>query len=59
MNVARGEGTVASIAAAIGEPARARMLYGLMDGRARTGTELAVIAGVTGRTSAARLAPRS
>jgi DNA-binding transcriptional ArsR family regulator len=55
MNVARGEGTVASIAAAIGEPARARMLYGLMDGRARTGTELAVIAGVTPSTASVHL----
>ena len=33
---------VSRIAAAIGEPARARMLYCLMDGQARTSTELAV-----------------
>src|SRR5262245_4284613 len=52
---ARGEGTVASIAAAIGEPARARMLYGLMDGRARTSTELAVIAGVSPSTASVHL----
>jgi alkylated DNA nucleotide flippase Atl1 len=32
---------VSRIAAAIGEPARARMLYNLMDGHARTSTELA------------------
>ena len=34
------------IAAAIGEPARARMLYCLVDGRARTSTELAMVRGV-------------
>jgi hypothetical protein len=46
MNVEDQADVAASrIAAAIGEPARARMLYSLMDGRARTSTELAVIAG--------------
>ena len=34
------EAAVSRIAAAIGEPARARMLYGLLDDRARTATEL-------------------
>ncbi|MDE3155867.1 MAG: helix-turn-helix transcriptional regulator [Acidobacteriota bacterium] len=43
------------IAAAIGEPARARMLYCLLDGRARTSTELAAIAGVTPPTASAHL----
>jgi DNA-binding transcriptional ArsR family regulator len=43
------------IAAAIGEPARARMLYCLVDGRARTSTELAVIAGVTPSTASVHL----
>jgi DNA-binding transcriptional ArsR family regulator len=38
------DATVSAIAAAIGEPARARMLYCLADGRARTSTELAVAA---------------
>jgi hypothetical protein len=42
---------VSSIAAAIGEPARARMLYCLMDGHARTSTELAVVAGVSPSTA--------
>jgi len=43
------------IAAAIGEPARARMLYCLMDDRARTGTELAVIAEVSPSTASVHL----
>jgi DNA-binding transcriptional ArsR family regulator len=47
--------TVADIASAIGEPARARMLSSLMDGRARTATELAAIAGVTASTASAHL----
>jgi DNA-binding transcriptional ArsR family regulator len=46
---------VASIAAAIGEPARARMLYSLMDNHARTSTELAVIAGVSPATASVHL----
>ncbi len=46
---------VAPIAAAIGEPARARMLYSLVDGRARTSTELAVVAGVTPSTASVHL----
>jgi DNA-binding transcriptional ArsR family regulator len=46
----------ASIAAAIGEPARARMLYCLMDGEARTSTELAVVAAVSAPTASAHLA---
>ncbi len=33
---------VSAVAAAIGEPARARMLLSLMDGRSRTSTELAI-----------------
>jgi DNA-binding transcriptional ArsR family regulator len=47
--------TVADIAAAIGEPARARILYSLMDGRARTSTELAVVAEVSPSTASAHL----
>lgn len=45
----------APIAAAIGEPARARMLYLLMDGHARTSTELALAAGVAPATASAHL----
>ena len=54
MNVDGGsEVAVSSIAAAIGEPARARILYCLMDGRARTSTELAVVAEVSPSTTSA------
>src|ERR1700687_3659426 len=43
------------IAAAIGEPARVRILYCLLDGRARTSTELAVVADVTPSTTSVHL----
>ena len=46
---------VASIAAAIGERARARMLYALLDGHARTSTELAAVAEVTPSTASVHL----
>jgi len=46
---------VSRIAAAIGEPARARMLYCLSDGRARTSTELAAVADVTPSTASVHL----
>jgi DNA-binding transcriptional ArsR family regulator len=46
---------VSSIAAAIGEPARARMLYHLMDGHARTSTELAIVAEVAPSTASVHL----
>jgi len=46
---------VARIAGAIGEPARARMLFCLMDGHARTSTELAVVAEVATSTASAHL----
>jgi len=54
---AEGEADVAvsGIAAAIGEPARARMLYCLLDGRARTSTELAMVAEVTPSTASVHL----
>jgi DNA-binding transcriptional ArsR family regulator len=56
MDAERGEDrAVAGIAAAIGEPARARMLYCLLDGRARTSTELAVVAEVSPPTASAHL----
>jgi len=47
---------IASIAALIGDPARARMLMALMDGRALTATELAVEGGVTASTTSSHLA---
>jgi DNA-binding transcriptional ArsR family regulator len=46
---------VAGIAAAIGEPARARILYCLMDGHSRTGTELAMVAEVSPSTASVHL----
>ena len=56
MNAGPGsDAAVARIAAAIGEPARARMLYCLADGRARTSTELAVVADVTPSTASVHL----
>jgi DNA-binding transcriptional ArsR family regulator len=47
---------VSRIAAAIGEPARTRMLYCLMDGHARTSTELAMEANVSPSTASVHLA---
>ncbi len=46
---------VSRIAAAIGEPARARILYSLIDGHARTSSELAAIAEVVPSTASAHL----
>jgi DNA-binding transcriptional ArsR family regulator len=46
---------VSRIAAAIGEPARARMLYCLVDGHARTSTELAMVAEVSPSTASVHL----
>lgn len=47
---------IAEAAALIGDPARANMLAALMDGRALTATELALIAGVTPQTASGHLA---
>ena len=47
--------SISVIAAAIGEPARARILSSLLDGHARTSTELAVIACVGPSTASAHL----
>lgn len=56
MNVEQlDEVAVARIAGAIGEPARARMLFCLMDGHARTSTELAIVADVATSTASAHL----
>jgi len=46
---------ISGIAAAIGEPARARMLLCLMDGHARTSTELAMVAEVSPSTASVHL----
>lgn len=55
MDVNATDTSAAWIAAAIGEPARARMLYCLVDGRARTSTELAIVAEVSASTASAHL----
>lgn len=56
MNVEQLHEIAASrIAAAIGEPARARMLFCLLDGHARTSTELAAVADVATSTASAHL----
>jgi DNA-binding transcriptional ArsR family regulator len=56
MNVeGHADAAVSGIAAAIGEPARARMLYCLLDGRARTSTELAAVGEVTPSTASVHL----
>lgn len=49
------DAAASSIAAAIGEPARARMLYSLADGQARTSTELSVVAEVSPSTASVHL----
>ena len=46
---------IASIAATIGDPARAEMLNALMGGRALTATELARVAGITKQTTSVHL----
>lgn len=46
---------VAGIAGAIAEPARTRMLYSLLDGHARTSTELAIVAQVSPSTASVHL----
>jgi DNA-binding transcriptional ArsR family regulator len=55
MHVEHADIAVSRIAAAIGEPARARMLYCLADGRARTSTELGVVGQVSPSTASVHL----
>src|ERR1700730_5056464 len=55
MEVELADASIARVASAIAEPARARMLCSLMDGRARTSTELAVIAEVSPSTASVHL----
>jgi DNA-binding transcriptional ArsR family regulator len=56
MDVEHLDAQISGIAASIGEPARARMLYCLLDGHARTSTELGIIAEVCASTASAHLA---
>jgi DNA-binding transcriptional ArsR family regulator len=55
MDARNVDGAAAHIAAAIGEPARARMLFCLMDNHAPTATELAVVAEVSPSTASVHL----
>ena len=55
MNAQHADASAASMAAAIGEPARAAMLFSLLDGHARTTTELAAVSGVTMSTASVHL----
>jgi DNA-binding transcriptional ArsR family regulator len=56
MNVEQSDAALARVAGAIAEPARARMLCCLMDGHARTGTELAAVAEISASTASVHLA---
>ncbi len=56
MDVEDSDAPISAVAAAIAEPARTRMLCSLLDGRARTGTELAIIGGVSASTASTHLA---
>lgn len=56
MDVERLDSQISGIAASIGEPARARMLYCLLDGHARTSTELGIVAEVSPSTASVHLA---
>jgi DNA-binding transcriptional ArsR family regulator len=55
MDALNTNASLAGIAAAIGEPARALMLSCLTDGHARTSTELAMVAGVSPSTASEHL----
>lgn len=55
MDVESADAPVSGIAAAIAEPARTRMLCRLLDGHARTSTELAIVAGVSPSTASTHL----
>ena len=56
INPGSADAGAAGVAAAIGEPARTRMLYCLLDGHARTSTELAIVGEVSPSTASAHLA---
>lgn len=54
-NISTADAGLAQLAGAIAEPARARMLCSLLDGHARTATELSVLAEVVASTASAHL----
>src|ERR1700759_863504 len=51
--------SIAEIAALVGNPARTNILQALMDGRARTASELAYAAGVSPQTTSGHLAKKT
>lgn len=56
MNEDSADARLARVAGALADPARARMLCSLLDGRARTATELAMLAEVAPSTASSHLA---
>jgi DNA-binding transcriptional ArsR family regulator len=56
MDAQSDDTAISRVAGAIAEPARTKMLCSLMDGHARTSTEMAVIADVSTSTASAHLA---
>jgi DNA-binding transcriptional ArsR family regulator len=56
MDVGGADARLSAVAAAIAEPARTQMLCRLLDGCARTSTELAIVAGVSPSTASVHLA---
>lgn len=56
MDAQRNDTAISRVAGAIAEPARTKMLCSLMDGHARTSTEMAAIADVAASTASAHLA---
>lgn len=56
MDIEQQDSSISAVAAAIAAPARTRMLCSLMDGHARTSTELAAVAGVCASTASEHLA---
>src|ERR1700690_2090227 len=56
MDVEHLDGQISGIAASIGEPARARMLYCVLDGHARTSTELGIISEASPSSASPHLA---
>lgn len=56
MDVRDADARISAVAGAIAEPARTQMLCRLLDGCARTSTELAIVAGVSPSTASVHLA---
>lgn len=56
MDVGESNARISAVAAAIAEPARTHMLCRLLDGCARTSTELAIVGGVSPSTASVHLA---